>query len=137
MSSASWALQRAIFAALAANSASKALAGDPLRLYDAPPRGAAFPYIVFAEDAEARWDTATDRGREHAITFHVWSRAGGRKQAKEIADAICTCLEETTLSPAGHHLVDFDFEKASFGRMSDGKTFRAALDFRAVTEPEE
>jgi hypothetical protein len=136
MSSASWALQRAIFAALSDNAAVAAAAGGIVRLYDAPPRGAAFPYIVFAEDSETRWATATEDGSEHILSLRVWSRAGGRQECKCIADAMRDALDDAALSLAGHALVELDFRKAVYEREGDGKTYCARLEFRAVTEPE-
>ena len=49
MSGASWALQQAVFAALSVSDAIQEIAGDPPRVFDAVPRGAAFPYIVVGE----------------------------------------------------------------------------------------
>jgi hypothetical protein len=135
MSSASWALQQAIFATLANDAALKALIGDPPRLYDAPPRGGAFPYVVFAEDGVTNWDAADARGREHALTLHVWSRGGGRRECKLITEALVDALDDAALAPSGHHLVSFSFSKANFEREGDGKTCRGRIEFRAVTEP--
>src|SRR5207253_2570446 len=58
-SSAAWALQEAIFATLANDDGIKDVAGDPPRLFDAVPRGVAFPYIVIGDDHESDWSTAT------------------------------------------------------------------------------
>jgi hypothetical protein len=133
MSSASWALQQAIFATLSADMTLSASIGR--RLYDAPPRKSDFPYVVFCEDDEAAWNTAGDCGSEHNVALHVWSRAGGRKECKEIAASICALLDDAALTPAGHRLISLQFVKATFERIADGKTFRARLIFRAVTEP--
>lgn len=135
MSSASWALQQAMFAAVGADAALCALIGDPPRLYDAPPRQAIFPYLVFAEDGETAWNTGLDSASEHLIVFHVWSRAGGRKENKAIADALRACLDDAALVPTGHRLVSLSFRKAQHGREKDGVTFRTRIEFRAVTEP--
>ena len=136
MSSASWALQQAVYAALRASDAVKALAGDPPRVFDAVPRRADFPYIVVGEDSEANWDTATEPGSEHSLTIHVWSRAGGRKESKLAAEAVRECLDGAQLILDGHTLIDLRYLDADFTREADGETFRAALRFRAVTEPE-
>jgi hypothetical protein len=135
MSSASFALQQAMYAALAGSAALKALIGDPPRLFDAVPRGFAFPYVVIGEDNEAAWNTADTSGSEHRLSIHAWSRAGGRKEAKLIADAIRAGLDDAALTLDGHHLVSLNFLSAAFGRDADGKTFRGRIDFRAVTEP--
>jgi hypothetical protein len=136
MSSASWALQQAIFAALSNDAALKTLVGDPPRVFDAVPRGSAFPYLVLAEDGVTRWGDSGGGGFEHALVVRIWSRGGGRGECKRIADALCDCLDEAELTLSGHQLVDLRFQTAVFGRESDGKTFSGRLEFRAVTEPE-
>ena len=135
MSSASWALQQAVFATLSMSEDIKDLVGDPPRLFDAVPRSSAFPYIVVGEDGESNWDTATEAGSEHALAIHIWSRAGGRKEIKLAAEAVRDALHGAQLSLDGHTLVDLRFVAAEFSRENDGETFRATVRFRAVTEP--
>ena len=135
MSSASWALQQAVFATLSVNDGIKDLVGDPPRLFDAVPRSSAFPYIVVGEDAESNWDTATETGSEHSLAVHIWSRAGGRKEIKLAAEAVRDALHGAALALDGHTLIDLRFLSAAFVRESDGETFRAVVRFRAVTEP--
>jgi hypothetical protein len=136
MSSASFALQQALYTALTNDPDLVALAGSPVRLYDIPPRAAVFPYLVFSEDTETAWNTAGDTGSEHIVSIRIWSRAGGRKEIKQIADAVVASLDDAAFALAGHYLVDMRFRKAVYTREADGKTFRAALEFRAITEPE-
>ncbi len=133
--SSSWALQQAVFAALAMSDALKEIAGDPPRVFDAVPRAGAFPYIVVGEDSETNWDTATESGSEHALAIHIWSRGGGRKESKLAAGAVREALHGASLALDGHTLVDLRYLSADFARESDGETFRATLRFRAVTEP--
>ena len=133
MTSASWALQQAVFAVLSMNGAVRDIADE--RVFDAVPRGAAFPYIVVGEGGEADASTATEKGREHTLEIHVWSRAGGHKEAKLAADAVCEALDGVLLELDGHTLVDLRFTTADYSRESDGETYRAVLRFRAVTEP--
>ena len=135
MSSASWALQQAVFATLNVSDDIKEFAGDPPRIFDAVPRASAFPYIVVGEDGESNWDTATESGSEHTLAIHVWSRAGGRKEIKLAAEAVRECLDGASLALTGHTLVDLRYLRSDFSRDSDGETFRAIIRFRAVTEP--
>ncbi len=135
MSGASWALQQAIFAALSADATVQSLLGNPPRLYDAVPALAAFPYAVIGDGSETNWDTATEAGSEHQLTLNVWSRAGGHREVKAVAEAIRECLETAALSLAGHTLIDLRYLDCAFARETDGETFRATLRFRAVTEP--
>ena len=135
MSSASWALQAAIFTALAADSTVQSLLGVPARIYDAVPRDAPFPYAVIGDGKEIAYDTATDQGSEHQVTVAVWSRNGGHKEAKSIAEAIRFTLNGAVLSLSGHALVDLRALDTNFARGSDGETYSATLRLRAVTEP--
>jgi len=135
MSSASWALQQAVFAALSVSDDIKEIVGDPPRAFDAVPRVAAFPYVVVGEGSERNWDTATDAGGEHSLPIHIWSRAGGHKEIKLAAQAVRDCLDGESLALDGHTLVDLRYLSADFARETDGETFRATIRFRAVTEP--
>lgn len=135
MSSASWALQQAAYAALAASSAVQALAGNPARIYDAVPRGAVFPYLVIGDDSETNNDTKTEQSAEHELAIAAWSRAGGRQECKLLADAVRATLDGAALTLTGHVLIDIRYLSAQFLRESDGLTFRAVVRLRAVTEP--
>ncbi len=134
--SASWALQQAIYAELVVNSGVMAVLGDPPRVYDAVPRDAAFPYAAIGDGSESDWSTATESGSEHTLAIHVWSRAGGHKECKEIAEAIRAAIDGAALSVTGQALIDILYLDTDYARAADGETFRASLRFRAVTEPE-
>jgi hypothetical protein len=133
MTNASFALQSSVFAALMADETVQALLST--RVFDAVPRDAAFPYAVLGDGKETNFDTATEEGSEHVFTITVWSRNGGHKEAKSIADAIRFVLNNATLSLDGHALVDLRFLDCAYARSTDGETYSAVLRFRAVTEP--
>jgi len=133
MSSASWALQQAVFAALTASEAVTSAVGA--RVFDMPPRDTAFPYIIVGDGSETNWDTATEQGSQHTLAVHVWSRAGGHQEAKLAAEAVREALDGAALKLSGHALIDLRYLSADFAREADGETFRATLRFRAVTEP--
>jgi hypothetical protein len=134
MTNASFSLQAAIFAALSADSTLQSLIGT--RLYDDVPRAPVFPYVVIGDDAETNWDTATEQGSEHIVGIDVWSQGGGHKESKAIADAVRAVLDGAALSPSGQTLIDIRYQGAAFTRADDGETYRAALKFRAVLEPQ-
>ena len=134
MSAASWALQQAIYATLCASDAVKDAVGDPPRVYDAVPRGSAFPYIVVGDDSESDWSTATDSGSQHALTIHVWSRAPGRREARLAAQAVLDALDGAELTIDGHTLIDLRWLSSDSARESDGETVHAQIKFRAVME---
>ncbi len=135
MSAASWALQQAIFATLVASDAVKDAVGDPPRVFDAVPRGSAFPYIVVGDDKESDWSTATEPGSAHALTVHVWSRAAGRRETRLAAQAVIDALDGAELSIDGQTLIDLRWLSSDSSRESDGETVHAQIRFRAVLEP--
>jgi hypothetical protein len=130
---ASWALQRAIHVALTSASPVTALTGG-VRVFDAVPRNAAFPYICHGESVVRDWSTATDEGHEHTISIHVWSRGAGRKQAHEILGAIERALDHKALPLDGHRLITLRHEYSEVRREGDGETWRGLLRLHATTE---
>ena len=133
MSAASWALQQAIFAALSSDSGVIDAVGN--RIFDAVPRGSAYPYIVIGDDKESDWSTATEPGSSHALTIHIWSRAAGRRETRLTAEAVIAALNGAELALTGQTLIDLRWLEAESSRESDGETVHAQLRFRAVTEP--
>ena len=131
---ASAALRAAVHDALAADSALTALLGGP-KVYDEPPRAAAFPYVTLGETRIADWSTGDSGGQEHQLTLHAWSRQGGHAQAHLIAGALLQALDDAALPLAEHRLVNFGFAVADVRREADGRTYHALVRFRAVTEP--
>ena len=135
MTSASWALQQAVFAALAADDYIKDVVDDPPRLYDSVPRGAAIPYIVIGESKDSDAGTATATATAHTHTIHVWSRAPGTKESRIAAAAVLDALNDAALTDANHTLIDLRWLDTDTRREGDGETIHAALRFRALTEP--
>jgi hypothetical protein len=134
MSTAAAALRAAIHTALAADGALSALLGGP-KVYDEPPRGAAFPYVTLGDARVSDFSSGGEPGEEHQITLHGWSRQGGHREAHLIAGALLQALDDAPLAPAGHHLVNLRFSLADIRREADGRTYHALVRFRAVTEP--
>ncbi len=134
MSTAAAALRAAIHDALVADASLTSLLGGP-KVYDEVPKAAAFPYVTLGETRVADWSTATDAGEEHQLTLHAWSRQGGHREAHVIAGALLQALDDAPLTLADHRLVNLRFALADVRREADGRTYRAVLRFRAVTEP--
>lgn len=134
MANAAWALQQAVYAALANDAPLVALLGGA-RVYDVVPTRAEFPYVTFAQTAERDWSTGDEAGGEHALTLHVWSRGGGRKETLAIVAAAREVLHEAALSLAGFRLINLRHEVSEVRRDGDGETYHGIVRFRAVTEP--
>ena len=131
---ASAALRAAVHDALIADAALVNLLGGP-KVYDEPPRSAAFPYVTLGEARIADYSTGTEAGEEHQLTLHAWSRQGGNREAHRIAGALLQALDDAPLALADNHLVNFRFAVADVRREADGRTYHALVRFRAVTEP--
>jgi hypothetical protein len=131
---ASTALRAAIHDALSADAALVSLLGGS-KVYDEPPRAAAFPYVTLGETRIADFSAGGESSEEHQLTLHAWSRQGGHKQAHEIAGALLQALDDAPLSVADHTLVNLRFSVADIRREADGRTYHALVRFRAVTEP--
>jgi Protein of unknown function (DUF3168) len=134
MSTAAAALRAAIHTALSANGALSALLGAG-KIYDEPPRAATFPYVTMGEARVSDFSTGSERGEEHQITLHAWSRQGGHREAHLIAGSLLQALDDAPLSLAGHRLVNLRFATADVRREADGRTYHALVRFRAMTEP--
>ena len=131
---ASAALRAAVHDALVADAALVNVLGGP-KVYDEPPRAAAFPYVTLGEARISDFSSGGEPGEEHQMTLHAWSRQGGHNEAHRIAGALLQALDDTPLTLADHHLVNFRFATADVRREADGRTYHALVRFRAVTEP--
>jgi len=135
MPTAAAALRAAIHDALIADVPLTALLGGP-RVYDEPPANAAFPYVTLGEARIADYSTGSERGEEHQLTLHAWSRQGGHKEAHLVAGALLQALDDAPLTLDDHRLVNFRFALADVRREADGRTYHALVRFRAITEPQ-
>jgi hypothetical protein len=134
MASAAWELQRAIYAALVADTALTALLGGA-HVYDDVPRGAALPYVTLGPSTVRDWSTGSEEGSEHFVSLNVWSRVAGEREVHAIMSAVRDALHEAALAVGGHRLVNLRHESSEAGRQSDGETYRGTVRFRAVLEP--
>ncbi len=134
MSSSAASLRAAIHDALVADGALTALLGGA-KIYDEPPRAAAFPYVTLGEARVNDFSAGSEPGEEHQLTLHAWSRQGGHREAHMIAGALLAALDDAPLSPDGCKLVNLRFSLADVRREADGRTYHALVRFRAVTEP--
>ena len=131
---ASAALRAAVHDALIADAALNTLLGGA-KVYDEPPRAAAFPYVTLGETRINDYSTGDGPGEEHQLTLHAWSRQGGHREAHMITGALLQALDDAPLTLTDHTLVNLRFAVADVRREADGRTYHALVRFRAVTEP--
>ena len=134
MSNPGWDLQKAVYLALAGDAALTGVLGGQ-HVYDHVPRSAAFPYVVIDETRMNDWSTGTERGCEHMLTLHIWSRYRGKRKVYEIGDGIRERLDDAGLTLDGNRLVNLRHQFSDLKRDEDGETWHAVIRFRAVTEP--
>lgn len=127
------ALQQAIFAHLAADSALSLLLGGAI--HDAPPPGnPPGTYVVLGpEEARDRSDV-TGPGAEHALTISVLSDAAGFLTAKTAAARVSVLMADAPLTLSAGRLVGLWFERATARRLDGGRIQRIDLRFRARVE---
>lgn len=134
MSNAGAALRAAIQSTLNADASMTTLLGGA-KIYDEPPRSAAFPYVTMGDGRVSEIAAAEAPTEEHHITMHAWSRQGGHREAHLIAGALIQALDDAALTLTGHRLVNLRLALADIRREADGRTYHALVRFRAVTEP--
>jgi hypothetical protein len=125
----SLALQRAIENALRRAS----IAGG--RIYDRPTLTETYPQVTIGEGQVLANLADCYDGSECFLDIHVWSRAVGYPEAKQIADLIRSTLHDADLDLDGHTLELLHFQDARALRDPDGLTSHVAMTFRALTQP--
>lgn len=129
------AIQKGLRVTLVADAGVSALVST--RVYDEPPQNVTFPYVRFLGIEPLRFDTDTTEGAIVNIGFEVHSRsASGRVEAARIAEAIKAALhrKETSVTVAGHNLVELIFEAYSVKRDNEGRGYTATVSVQATLE---
>lgn len=130
---ATFALRKAVKAALAAHAGLTAELGGP-KIYDEAPRGTAAPYVTFGDGQWRDWSTATERGGQQTLVLDVWTDHRGARKALAVAEQLAVALDGAALVLDGHRLVDLRLDAMDTRREGAGRLARASLRFRATTE---
>ncbi|HYC66644.1 DUF3168 domain-containing protein [Brevundimonas sp.] len=125
----SLAIQAAIVAALRAPASVKALIGNPARVYDSVPTGAAFPYVSLGASQVLNDGNGCGEQAEVYLSLDCWSRAVGFPEVRQIAAAVSTALS-SPLTVTGYVVVIQDVEDINYRRDADGLTSRATVALR-------
>lgn len=142
MSAAPWELQKAIVAALRADAALATAMGGTAVVLDFVPENQPMPYVEFEEEEAREDDTGRDAdgamtyGTVHLIRLFSWSAYEGRKQAKEMNDAVAKRLRdaEGSLAITGHRLINMRVRYSYVLRDRDLQAYYGIVSIRAVTE---
>jgi hypothetical protein len=134
MSEPSFALQKGVFAALGSSGEVSALVGT--RIFDRVTPNAGFPYIRIGNDQVLNEDQdCVGECVEVFSTIDVFSRAEGKREAKNVAGAIVRTLNENTISIEGAYaLLQFVHQETRFLDDPDGLSTHAVLTFHALID---
>jgi hypothetical protein len=127
-------LRRSIGQALAESSDLAALLGG-VRIYDAAPLTAGFPYITVGQSAIRDWSTGRQNSAELSLTLHVWSPFGGERHLQDVIETIRAVLHDRPLLLADHRPVTLRHEFSEARLDPEGDTFHGIIRYRAVTIP--
>jgi len=145
---ASVAIQQAIFTKLRADAPLGAMLPTSLfdgdvgkAVYDRPPASnyselavGVFPFVVIGDDTAAEFDTDDSEGQETTVTIHAWSRYPGKKEVKQVLDAIYNALHNKSLTVTGQIVIFIFFEFMETIADPDGLTQHGVIRFRLLTQ---
>ena len=131
--SAEIALRQSLHATLSADPNVAGLLGGA-HIFDEALDTAKLPYVSF-DDAQTRdWSSNTSSGTEHNLGLSIHTDGRGVLEALQVAAAIRECLENATLSLAGHHLILLRQVGLTTRRRKRGRIISATIKFKALTE---
>ena len=100
------------------------ISGLGASVYDYVPQNTAYPYVRIGLDDLTAFDTKPVAGRFCALQVHVFAKAAGSKNAKEIAQKIYAALHRkpSALSVTGFNVIDCvcNFERNAVESSYDG-----------------
>lgn len=133
--SAAAALQAGILAHLAQAPGLLGVLGDPPRLYDRPPGGAAYPFLALGR-AESRPLDGDDAAlSEHRLTLHVWTRRQAYGELKAITGAVSAALHNGDIAlEGGYRLVLCQIVYLDHFEGADTRSFHGLVRVRALVQ---
>lgn len=136
--SAETAFQDALLARLSADAGVQAVLGDPARIYDGAPNGAAYPYLTVGRGVSEVRDAADADLIEHRLTLHLWTRDIARRETKDMLGVIRAAAHEASFALAGGAvLISCRVVYADVFRTSDSRLAHGVLRVQALIEVEQ
>jgi hypothetical protein len=103
-------------------------------IFDHVPDTAEFPYVAIGDFTEAPWDSFSRDGRDVTVTFHIWSRYSGFKEAEDILSIIVGLLNKKGITLSNNTLVRLVYEFSSTLTEEDGITRHIPARFRVQVQ---
>lgn len=126
-------LLQALFQRLKSDASLSALLGGAGLVEQATDK-AAFPYVTCGRTSAFDWDTGADNDADQLVTLHVWSKAHGEAETRDIMDSIKARLADAVLviGPHGQTRLSLEFAEARYDE--DLAVHHGLLRFRAITQ---
>jgi hypothetical protein len=126
-------LQKAVLAALLADSAVAAIVGT--RVFDRMPADGDYPCVTFGPSDYTLSELTCLESRVEALQIDCWTRADGRIwPARELADAVVAALHNAALSMAVNAFVTARVDGVRVFLDADGVTAHGVVTLEAVLE---
>lgn len=113
-----------------------ALSGASLTVFDQVSENQAFPYVTIGESSLLDDSDKTAHADEHVETIHVWSRAGGFKECKDLMTDAIEAASTINGITDGYHIRYLDTDQILTMRDPDGITRHGVIRirFKAIQE---
>lgn len=108
--------------------------GAPPRIFDDETRGAAYPYAVLERHETEPAGASLVDGQVHRITLAIYSRHGGRSEAKRLLGALRQAGENANLTLSGQRVVLVLAVYCDVLRAPNLRRFRSLIRFKLITE---
>lgn len=127
MSDNTLAVQKAIYTTLTA-------ALYPVKVYDAVPQGAAYPYVVINNTEVVSADFLSSRKDERILYLSIWSQYRGQKEVIDILTDIDAAIHRKALTLESGTMVQSFVQNKSTMREPDNLTFQGSAKLRIITQ---
>ena len=106
------------------------------RVYDRAPQNVVFPFLQIGDIQTVEDGADCIDGTEVFVTLHIWSRAIGAVESRQIAAMVRTALHEwlPNLIASGFRCVEHMHRDTRMVGDPDGITSHAVLTFRALID---
>lgn len=101
-------------------------------VYDHVPQDTAYPFVVIGQDEIRDLSNLEKEGTEHRLSFRIYSREAGRKEASSIMERIVALMHTDALTITGQTILASRFTSSNIALEKDGATYTGTLNFRVV-----